>query len=53
MRWARRKLDVPVGIVIATSYRELYEADPLGRVWLPVRNERRVCFLELPRSQRS
>lgn len=52
-RWARRKLDVPVGIVIATSYRELYEGDPLGRVWLPVRDDRRASFLELPRRKRS
>lgn len=52
-RWARRRLDLPVRIVIATSFRELYEGDPLGRVWLPLRDERRVSFLELPRRQRS
>lgn len=51
-RWARRKLELPVRIVIATSYAELYEGDPLGRVWLPVRDERRVSLLELPRRQR-
>jgi hypothetical protein len=44
-RWARRKLRVPLRIVIATSQRALHEADPLGRVWLPVGAERRTSFL--------
>jgi hypothetical protein len=29
--WARRRLHLPVRMVIATSYRELCESDPLGQ----------------------
>jgi hypothetical protein len=40
--------DLQRGRRIATSNRGPYEGDPLGRVWLPVRDERRPSLLELP-----
>ena len=33
---ARRALESVEGLSVATSYREAYELDPLGPVWLPV-----------------
>jgi hypothetical protein len=33
---ARRALEPIEGLVIATSYTDAYEHDPLGPVWLPV-----------------
>jgi hypothetical protein len=33
---ARRTLEPVEGLSVATSYRETYEVDPLGPVWLPV-----------------
>jgi hypothetical protein len=41
------KLRIDIGIPVLTSHRELYFADPLGPVWLPVRSERRVSLLHL------
>jgi hypothetical protein len=54
---ARRSLDVPIGMQVATSYRELFEADPLGEVWLPVDvenagNNRRWRLMHLARDVR-
>jgi hypothetical protein len=33
---ARRALEPVEGLIVATSYRDEYEDDPLGPVWLPV-----------------
>lgn len=38
---ARRSLQPVEGLIVATSYRDAYEDDPLGPVWLPVDIE--VC----------
>ena len=32
----RRTLEPVEGLVVATTYRDTYESDPLGEVWLPV-----------------
>lgn len=46
-RRARQKLDIDIGLRIATSHRGLFETDPLGQVWLPLRFERRIRMEEL------
>jgi len=46
-RRARQKLDIDIRLRIATSHRDLFEADPLGQVWLPLRFERRIRLEEL------
>lgn len=33
---ARRRLDVPIRMQVATSHSQLFQGDPLGEVWLPV-----------------
>jgi hypothetical protein len=45
---ARRQLNAPTGMKVATCHRELFEGDPLGSVWLPVSSERRVPLCWLP-----
>ncbi|MPZ15541.1 MAG: hypothetical protein GEU73_14165 [Chloroflexi bacterium] len=45
---ARRHLNVPTGMSVATSHPELFEGDPLGAIWLPVGAERRVPLIRLP-----
>jgi hypothetical protein len=46
-RGSAPKLCIDIGIPVLTSHRELYFADPLGAVWLPVRSERRASLLHL------
>jgi len=53
---ARRSLDIPVGIQVATSHRELFEEDPLGEVWLSVDfaqadTNRRRRLMDLPKGR--
>jgi Replication-relaxation len=52
-RAARSKLELDIGIRVATSHRELHEANPLGRTWLPIDDERRRLLIDLRISARS
>jgi hypothetical protein len=47
-RSARQKLDIDIRLRVATSHRGLYDRDPLARVWLPIKGDRRISFAELP-----
>lgn len=44
---ARSKLDIDIGIQVATSYGELHNANPLARIWLPIESERRYSLIDL------
>lgn len=48
-RSSTSKLRIKIGIPVLTSHRELFYADPLGPVWLPVGSERRVSLSQLAR----
>jgi hypothetical protein len=50
---ARSKLELDIGIRVATSHRDLHEANPLGRNWLPIDTDRRCSLIDLPMSARS
>jgi hypothetical protein len=47
------KLRLDIGFPLLTSYRELFYADPLGPVWLPVRSDQRVSLLHMSRGETS
>lgn len=56
---AQRALEQVEGLIVATSHRDAYEADPLGPVWLPVeihssdKNRRRdLVHLRQPETHR-
>ena len=44
---ARPKLEIDIGMEIATSCRELHEAEPLARIWLPIGSDRRHSLIDL------
>lgn len=44
---ARPKLEIDIGMEIATSYRDLHEAEPLARIWLPIGGDRRHSLIDL------
>ncbi|MGH2818641.1 MAG: replication-relaxation family protein, partial [Actinomycetota bacterium] len=46
-RAARSKLELDIGIRVATSHRDLHEANPLARNWLPIDDDRRHAFIDL------
>lgn len=52
-RATRAKLELDIGIRVTTSHRDLHEANPLGRNWLPIAEERRRSLIDLAVSARS
>jgi hypothetical protein len=50
-RSARQKLDIDIRLRVATTHRELYDRDPLARVWLPIKGYRRISFMDLSRAK--
>jgi hypothetical protein len=52
-RAARSKLELDIGIRVATSHRDLHEGNPLGRNWLPIDDETRRSLIDLAIPARS
>jgi hypothetical protein len=46
-RHARPKLDIDIGIPVATSAKDIFYSDPLGAVWLPIGRDRRFPLVRL------
>lgn len=46
-RHARPKLDIDIGIPVATSAKEIFYSDPLGSVWLPIGRDQRFPLVRL------